>query len=141
MVGNSAKAATWIRFHDKVHYYSLTMTPLQIQGNLRERFLQDAILLYTLDPVRGEPTAYGLDQDPFELEGPRERLLKRKFLDSIALICAVKRDGDTVSAACLEEGMPTGTVLRIASNSGVSGNTLQQLRELVNILNNVASGG
>jgi hypothetical protein len=117
------------------------MTALEIQGNLRERFLQAAILLYTLDPVRGEPTAHGLDQDPFELEGPRERLLKRKFLDSIALVCAVKRNGDTVSAACLEEGMPTGTVLRIASNSGVSEGTLQQLRELINILNNVASRG
>ena len=117
------------------------MTALHIQGNLRERFLQDAVLLYRLDPVRGEPSAYGLDQDPFELEGIQKGWLKRKFLDSIALICAVKRDGDTVSAACLEEGMPAGTVLRIASNSGVSHSTLDQLRVLIEILNNVASGG
>lgn len=115
------------------------MTTLQIQGNLRERFIEDAVLLYILDPVRGEPSTYGLDQ--VELEGPREQLLKRKFLDSIALICAVKRDGDTVSAACLEEGRPEGTVLRIASNSGVALNTILQLQDLIHTLNNVASGG
>jgi hypothetical protein len=117
------------------------MTSLQVQVNLRERFLQDTVLLYTIDPVRGEPSAHGLDPDMFELEGHRERMLKRKFLDSIALICAVKRDKDTISAACLEEGMPASTVLRIASNSGVSESTLNQLRELIDILNNVASRG
>ena len=117
------------------------MSALQIQGKLRERFLQDTILLYMLDPVRGEPSAYSLDHDLFELEGHRERWLKRKFLDSIALICAVKKDGDHVSAACLEESVPAGTVLRIASNSGVSQRTLDQLRELIDILNDVASGG
>ena len=47
----------------------------------------------------------------------------------------------SVSAACLEEGLPQGTIVRIASNSGVRENTLGQLRELVNVLNDVASGG
>ena len=44
-----------------------------------------------------------------------------------------------MSAACLEEGLPQGIVVRIASNSGVRENTLGQLRELVNILNDVVS--
>lgn len=117
------------------------MTPLEITGHARDRFIQAAVLLYILNPVRGEPTGYGLDQDPHDIETPRERLLKRKFLDSFALICATKKDGDSVSAACLEEGSPQGTVVRIASDSGVRENTLNQLRELVNVLNDVANGG
>lgn len=91
-----------------------------------------------LDPVRGEPTAYGLDQDPHEIESPRDRLLKRKFLDSFALVCATKREGDSVSAACMEEGRPEGTVIRIASNCGVSDTTLIQLREIVDEMSSVA---
>lgn len=117
------------------------MTPLEITGHARDRFIQAAVLLHTLNAVRGEPTGYGLDQDPHDIETPRERLLKRKFLDSFALICATKKGGDSVSAACLEEGSPQGTIVRIASNSGVRENTLGQLRELVNVLNDVANGG
>lgn len=76
-------------------------TPLEITGNVWDRFMQAAALLRLLDPVRGEPTAYGLDQESHSVQAPRERLLKRKFLDSFALIYATKKDGDTVSAACV----------------------------------------
>ena len=117
------------------------MALIGITGNVRNRFIQAAVLLRMLDPVRGEPTIHGLDQDPHEIGIPRERLLKRKFLDSFALICAVKKDGDSVSAACMEEGAPQGTIVRIASNSGVAGRTLSQLRELVDVLNRIGSGG
>lgn len=117
------------------------MTLIGITGNVRNRFIQAAVLLHMLDPVRGEPTAHGLDQDLHGIETPRERLLKRKFLDSFALVCATRKDGDSVSAACMEEGMPQGTIIRIASNSGVRESTLSQLRELVHTLNSVASGG
>jgi hypothetical protein len=117
------------------------MAAVRITGNVRDRFIQAAVLLHTLDPVRGEPTVYGLDQDPHEIESPRERLLKRKFLDSFALVCATKRDGDSVSAACMEERRPEGTVIRISSNSGVSETTLNRLRELVDILSRIASRG
>jgi len=75
----------------------------EITGNAQSRFIQAAALLHLLDPVRGEPTAYGLDQDSNTLEQNRERILKRKFLDAFARICAKKKDGDTVSAACLEK--------------------------------------
>ncbi len=44
-------------------------------------------------------------------------------------------------AVCLEEGLPQGTIVRIASNSEVPENTLGQFGELVNVLNRVASGG
>jgi hypothetical protein len=116
-------------------------TTLEITGNVRNRFIQAAALLRLLDPVRGEPTAYGLDQDLHNVQSPRERLLKRKFLDSFALICAIRKDGDTVSAACLEEGGPEGTVVRIASNAGVSENTLSHLRDILALLNSIALKG
>lgn len=43
-----------------------------------------------------------------------------------------------MSAACLEEGFPEGTIVRIISNQGVAKSTLC---ELVAILNGVAGGG
>ncbi len=117
------------------------MAPIRITGNVRNRFIQAAALLYLLDPMRSEPMAYGLDQDLCEITGPRERLLKRKFLDSFALVCATNWDGNSVSAACIEEGTPQGIVIRIASNSRVSEKTLGGLRELVDALNVITSGG
>lgn len=117
------------------------MALLEITGNVQSRFIQAAALLYLLDPVRGEPTEHGLDRDPSNIEPQRERLLKRKFLDSFALVCAIKKNGDTVSAASIEEGLPEGTVIRVASNCGVEKSTLDGIRELVGILNGVASRG
>lgn len=114
---------------------------LEITGNVRDRFIQAAALLRLLDPVRGEPTAYGLDQESYTGQAPRELFLKRKFLDSFALICATRKDGDTVSAACLEEGRPEGTVVRIASNAGVSEETLSYLRDILGILSSIAIKG
>lgn len=114
---------------------------LEITGNVRERFIQAATLLYLLDPVRGEPTTYGLDQDAPNLQEPKERALKRKFLDSFALICATRQDRDAVSAASLEEGMPEGTVVRIASNTGVSTHTLSQLQSIVDLLQSISNEG
>lgn len=116
-------------------------TNLEITGNVRDRFVQGASLLYLLDPVRGEPTAYGLDQDAPNLQTPKEQVLKRKFLDSFALICATRQDKDAVSAACLEEGRPEGTVVRIASNAGVSEETLSQLRHILGLLCSISNEG
>lgn len=115
------------------------MGAIGISGNVRDRFIQAAVLLHMLDPVRGEPTAYGLDQDPYEIQSSRERLLKRKFLDSFALLCATKKDGDSVSAACMEEGLPEGTIVRVASNGGVRESTLYQLQQILDALNDIAN--
>ncbi|KAH6698178.1 hypothetical protein BKA61DRAFT_497520 [Leptodontidium sp. MPI-SDFR-AT-0119] len=112
--------------------------PLHITGNVRERFIQAAALLRLLDPVRGEPTAYSLDQESHSIHASRERLLKRKFLDSFALICATDKGADTVSAACLEEGGPGGTVVRIASNSGVAKETQGYLQDILSTLSSIA---
>ena len=117
------------------------MTPLELTGNVRNRFVQAAVLLRMLDPVRGEATVYGLDQDSHEMITPRERLLKRKFLNSFALICAIKRDGNSTSAAYIEEGAPQRTIIRIASNAGIDKKTLKEVRKLIAILNSIGSRG
>ncbi|KAF1974407.1 hypothetical protein BU23DRAFT_579833 [Bimuria novae-zelandiae CBS 107.79] len=117
------------------------MSAMRITGNVGDRFIQAAVLLHMLDPVRGEPTTHGLDQDPHEIETPRERMLKRKFLDSFALLCATKKDGDSVSAACMEEGLPQGPIIRIASNAGVRESTIYQLQQILDFLNGVRDAG
>lgn len=113
---------------------------IAIIGKLRDRFIQVAVLLYLLDPVRGESTTYGLDH-PQEIGTSRERLLRKKFLDSLALLCATKKDAASVSAACIEEGGPQGTVIRVASNAGVHTSTLCHLRQILDVLNSVAGTG
>ncbi|KAH7115510.1 hypothetical protein B0J13DRAFT_572290 [Dactylonectria estremocensis] len=57
---------------------------LGVTGNAQNRFIQVAVLLHMLDPVRGEPIPHGLDRNPIEIE-KREHFLKRKFLDSFTL--------------------------------------------------------
>lgn len=113
------------------------MTAIEITGNQLDNFVQTSVLLYKLDPARGDPRViYSLDQD--EVQEPRDRLLKRKFLDSIALLCSTVKDNDSVSAACLEESDSGGTVLRVASNAGVSTETLLGLQNIIRMLNSVA---
>ncbi|KAF6805111.1 hypothetical protein CSOJ01_09744 [Colletotrichum sojae] len=111
---------------------------LEVTGNLQKRFMQDAALLFKLDPVRGSPTTYGLDLPPSNADCSREAMLKRKFLDSVALLASTHKDGDRVSAATLEEGAPEGTVVRIASNNGVSAPTLVRLRDIMTDLSYIA---
>ena len=133
------RAVETIRLRFSTIYIFKMSTSLEIVGNVRERFIQAAALLRLIDPVRAEPTVYGLDEDSPNLQSPRELVLKRKFLDSFALICATRKNGDSVSAACLEEGGPTGTIVRIASNSGVSDETLSHLRNILGLISSISS--
>lgn len=103
--------------------------------------MQISVLLYMLDPVRGRPTAYGLDQHPHDGGKSRIDLLKSKFLDSFALISSTRKEGDAVSAATLEEASPSETTTRVSSNAGVAESTLLSLRRIVDVLNGVAAGG
>ncbi|KAK1658789.1 hypothetical protein BDP55DRAFT_681755 [Colletotrichum godetiae] len=114
---------------------------LEITGNLQKRFVQDAVLLHKLNPVRGSPTAYGLDRHPHNTDVSREVLLKRKFLDSFALLASTHKDGDRVSAATLEVGAPEGSIVRIASNAGVCASTLVLLRDVMEDLHTVSVMG
>ncbi|RFU25127.1 hypothetical protein B7463_g11221, partial [Scytalidium lignicola] len=115
------------------------MTTLNITGNTLNRFIETSVLLFMLDPARGDPTVvYSLDQE--DIQEPRERLLKRKFLDSIALICSTAKEKGCISAACLEEYPSEETILRISSNAGVSDNTVNSLREIIEMLSSFDSG-
>ncbi|KAJ2898050.1 hypothetical protein MKZ38_004218 [Zalerion maritima] len=111
----------------------------ELTGKYQNRFMLPAVLLRMLDPVRGEPTAYSLDDMSDAAGSLKERVLKRKFLDSLALVCARHKNGDSVSAVTIEEGASKGAVIRVASNNGVSEDTLSRLRELVDHLTQVAS--
>lgn len=117
----------------------LSMTALSVTGKVRKRFLEATVLLGALDEVRGVPAVHSLDCT--ENGDDRARFLKRKFLDSFALICANRKGGDSVSAACMEEGQPEGTIIRIACNSGVSEAVLSDVQATINILNKIACGG
>lgn len=117
---------------------------LEITGNLRDRFVQAAVLLQTLGPVHEESAElHTLDQDfsQYEIGADHENFLKQRFLDSFALICSTEKDSARVSAACLEEGSPEGTIIRVASNGGVTEHTLRELRDLVDVLNSTIADG
>ncbi|KAH7020473.1 hypothetical protein EDB80DRAFT_561576 [Ilyonectria destructans] len=112
-----------------------------LTGDTHKRFVSVTTLLALIDPVRGEPTVHNLDRHPHEGAGKQESLHK-KFLDSFALICSTSsKGGESASAVCLEQGGPTGTVLRVASNLGVSQDVVDRIHLVLDDLTAVASGG
>lgn len=112
-----------------------------LTGEAHGRFVQVATLLSLIDPVRGEPTVHSLDQHPHDGGGKQEHLQK-KFLDSFALICSTSSKGaETASAVCLEQGHPSGTILRLARNHGITPDLINQFQEILNTLSTVASRG
>lgn len=116
------------------------MAPLSITGRVGQRFLETAVLLKAMNEVRGVPTAHGLDSEEY-VGTDRSRILKCKFLDSLALICASHKGGDSVSAVCMEEGQPEGTIIRIACNGGVKNSVLSNAQGILETLSKVARGG
>lgn len=103
--------------------------------------MQAGTLLWLLDPVRGEPTTHSLDRHPNDTQQEATERQCSKFLDSIALICATWKNGDAVSAAALEEWSPEGTIIRVARNAGLPQEMLEQVREIVEALNDIAQKG
>ncbi|CAI6092200.1 unnamed protein product [Clonostachys chloroleuca] len=101
-----------------------------------KRFVLNSILLSLIEPVRGEPTVYSLDRHPHDNASPIA-----KFLDSFALICSTKSGKDTVSAVCIEQGGPTGTILRLARNTSTSEELLLRFQAVLDDLTLIAKGG
>lgn len=118
------------------------IVPASVSGQAHRRFVVVSTLLYLIDPVRGEPTTHSLDRHPHDDTWKHDQLQK-KFLDSFALISSTSRTGgDTASAVCLEQGHPSGTVLRLARNLGISDEHLvSQLQEVLDDLTAVALKG
>ncbi|KAH8203869.1 hypothetical protein TruAng_001933 [Truncatella angustata] len=117
------------------------LSQLSVTGTVLKRFTQASTLLWLLDPVRGEPTIHSLDRHPNDTQKEAGGHKISKFLDSISLFCATRKNGDTVSAAALEEGAPEGTVLRIASNAGLPKETVRLVKDIIEILNEIAEAG
>lgn len=112
-----------------------------VRGEAHNRFVIVSTLLSLIDPVRGEPTTHSLDRHPHDDAWKHEQLQK-KFLDSFALICSTSRKGGgTASAVCLEQGHPSGTVLRLARNLGVPKDLLGRLQEVLDDLTAVTRRG
>lgn len=112
-----------------------------VSGEAHKRFVMVTTLLNLIDPVRGEPTTHSLDKHPHD--DTKYEQLQKKFLDSLALISSTSStSGDTASAVCLEQGQPSGTVLRLARNSGFQSNDLvYQLQDILNDLTALALKG
>lgn len=102
----------------------------------RNRCVLNSILLFLIEPVRGEPTVYSLDRHPHDDASP-----KAKFLDSFALICSTRSGKETASAVSMEEGGPTGTILRLARNTSTSEELLLRFQAVLDDLTLIAKGG
>lgn len=117
------------------------VAPIRERGVARKHLVINSALLSLIDPVRGEPTKSLLEGDPDD-DVLRSHQLKEKFLDSFALICSTSSSGkETASAVCLEQTQPSGTILRVARNRGLSQEDLIRLRRLLQILIAAAHGG
>ncbi|KAJ0107727.1 hypothetical protein J7T55_010334 [Diaporthe amygdali] len=89
--------------------------PARVSGEAHKRFVVVTTLLSLIDP--------------------------KKFLDSFALISSTSRTGgDTASAVCLEQGHPSGTILRLARNRGIPEKLVNQLQEVLDDLTTIALG-
>lgn len=115
--------------------------PANVRGEAHNRFVVVSTLLSLIDPVRGESTTHSLDKHPHD-DFWRHDQLQKKFLDSFALISSTSRiGGDTASAVCLEQGHPSGTVLRLARNLGVPKDLAGKLQEVLDDLTAIALRG
>lgn len=133
----SIKGAT-ISALPKVHVRSFSAS---FEGEAHKRFVVVSTLLSLIDPVRGESTTHSLDRHPHD-DSWRQEQLQKKFLDSFALISSTSRiGGDTASAVCLEQGHPSGNILRIARNCGVPEELVDKLQEVLDDLTAVALKG
>lgn len=130
---------------DSLHHLKMTAPAkkaelTQIGGADLKRFVIHSALLGLIDPVRGEPTRASLDENPDgDISGGPQ--LKKKFLDSFALICSTSSSGaETASAVCLEQA-PAGAILRVARNRGLTPKDLIGLEKVLQILRVVAKKG
>ena len=115
--------------------------PIPVRKEQRERFVVQSTLLRLIDPVRGQPTRTFLDDNPDGDTSGGQRL-KQKFVGSFALICSTSGSGaETASAVCLEQHVPSGAVLRVARNRGLSREDLTGLEKVLQILQEIARKG
>jgi len=102
--------------------------------------LETILLLKALNEVQGVPSAHGLDSNECPCT-QRADLLKRKFLDFFVFVCATRKGGANVSAACMEENQSGETIIRFACNTGVRDSVLSDAQAIIQILTQMANGG
>jgi len=117
------------------------VTPTRQGGEARKQLVINSALLNLIDPVRGEPTKCLLEGHP-DADVLKNSQLKERFLDSFALICSTSSSGkETASAVCMEQNQPSGTILRVARNRGLSQQNLIGLKRVLQILIAAANRG
>ena len=128
---------------------AITKDPIEMLYNaMVKKFVINSTLLMKIDPSRGEPTrgqfndGLGLGPDP-ELDSLGVGKLRRKFLDSFALICSTSKKGaETASAVCLEQAQAgSSSILRVARNHGLSSRDLSGLENVLGELQAVLQTG
>lgn len=112
---------------------------MKLIDNVPNCFFQAIFLFRMLDSICEKLTIHDLNKDLHEIRTSRECLLKRKFLDSFALICVIKRNDDSVLTTYMKKNASQETIIWIANNFEISERILSQLRELIAMLNNIES--
>ncbi|KAF8535704.1 hypothetical protein BDD12DRAFT_854287 [Trichophaea hybrida] len=107
-----------------------------INPKQHRRFYGAVLLLYALDPVRGDRRSRAKVSDPDELSPD---VLLDKFLDSVAYACDRKKGGETVTAAALQKD-PGGPILLLGSNSQIQKETIENLEEILEQLKTISFG-
>lgn len=111
------------------------------RGDAFKKFVINSALLGLIDPVRGEPTKNLIEGHP-DSDSSTTLLMKKRFLDSFALICSTSSSGkDTAAAVCMEQNQLPETILRVSRNRGLSQRDLGKLMRLLQTLIAVANQG
>lgn len=112
------------------------MASIEIAGNVRNHFIQAAVLLRMLNPVAASPPCTVL-MKTYESRTPRDRLLNGSSLTLLPSFAPLKR----TAKAYRRRGWKKASRKGLASNFGIGERTLGQLRELVGPLNIIGRRG
>jgi hypothetical protein len=107
---------------------------LTLTRKVLRRFYEPLLLLYALDPIRGERTKAASFTDDVE---PNHGKRRRLIADDIAYIAAYKKGPDHVTATALEK-TPQGITVWLAANSNIESKVEKFLKRVLLILQQVA---
>ncbi|KAI5812961.1 hypothetical protein BZA77DRAFT_322726 [Pyronema omphalodes] len=107
---------------------------IPISPKQHRRFFLAALLLHTLNPIRGERRRR--QNLPHDLHDISHDILRDRFLDAVAYICDKEKGGNTVAAAALQDD-PGGPILVLASNSVITDKTLAVLKDIFRLMRSV----
>ncbi|KAK2747187.1 hypothetical protein FQN55_005182 [Onygenales sp. PD_40] len=111
----------------------MSLAPLNIRQGVLGRFYGLILLLETLGPVRGARQKAEIISD--ELQHTK---LRRHFCNALAYVCAFDTGSDSVTAIALD-AQPHETTVLVAANREVSPEVVKFLKEVLKLLQRVAT--